>query len=80
MTPETDEEEFFNDNFDDGLCWSKFARKLEEERDSAREESARLKKERDGALHSSETWELLHAKVQKELEELKAAPVPVPPS
>lgn len=38
------------------------------ERDAAHADVARLKTERDGALHSSENWELLHAKRHGQLE------------
>lgn len=37
--------------------------------DDLKDERDRLKIERDGALHSSETWELLHAKVHEELDQ-----------
>lgn len=40
--------------------------------DTKEQEIQRYKKERNGALHSSETWELLHAKTHEERDQARS--------
>lgn len=68
-TPRVDAQPYRFVNSEGEFINKDFARTLERELAAVTDERDKLKIERDGALHSTECWELMHAKAQAELAE-----------